>query len=153
MSSTPEKQSAAEQEVKVVSANDPAPVPESAPLAANDHSESSDPTKKLENVEHTTNGEKDGFESTTSSFLDNVNSFCQPGEASAGHTPPGGEPYPEFDSTTSSYMLNINSYCAASTNVDPHNSSIQLENGIQASVLSSWKSLALNTQLVVLLSG
>ena len=52
------------------------------------------------------------FDSTTSSFLENVNSFCLD-----QNLPPPAPENPsvellEFNSTTSSYLANINSYCA-----------------------------------------
>ena len=55
----------------------------------------------------------EGLESTTSSFMENVNSFCL--TQSRADPPPTLEDshLVEFNSTTSSYLANINSNCAA----------------------------------------
>ena len=52
------------------------------------------------NMEETKNSSCDGFQSTTSSYLLNVDSYCQ------------SQIVPSFDTTTSSYLLNGDSFCA-----------------------------------------
>ena len=91
----------------------------------------------------------DEFESTTSSFITNIDSFCrsqveQGAQLEASTAGPSRLTSPqvldEFESTTSSFMLNVDSFCGVNTPKDvgndqnlesPKNQPILVENGLK----------------------
>ena len=87
------------------------PVAAVAPVLAPDES----PAEALVESagESPTNDVVEGFESTTSSFMENVNSFCLTQSRADPPPTPEESHLLEFNSTTSSYLANINSYCDA----------------------------------------